>query len=245
MNQTYAGKYPGRTDVEKANYAANVAAIIYANAGAPAQYGLLTAQASAFAAASTTFTNALAPCTGPTRSPALVEVKDQAKRALKLLLRPLVAAIKGSCALSVGVTPTLAQLQALGLPCPSGLSPSIAQNLLKRRKISAPNAGPVLSVNHWKNQVCWLNILRQPNNTSMANDKAKPKGVIGAKIMVRYSDNEPWQAYDAIATKTPWPMKFNASAIGRPVQIKAVDVTRRGEQSPDSNVVHSVVTASY
>jgi hypothetical protein len=210
-------------------------------AGVSTAMGLTTAQITSLTASATAYATALAPCLTMQRSPSAVAAKNAAKTSLKVNVREIAGLLKGNCA--ANGAPTLAQLNALGIPAPQGISPAIYRQ--PRGRISAPKVAPHTTIINQTSLCCLLAFTSGRKAASTAMDKKKPHGVKTIALYYKYEDTQSWIPYPQQPTRSPFEMVLPPDAAGRSIQICAAFVTGSGLIGPKGNIVRTQVCLVY
>lgn len=196
---------------------------------APTTYGLVAADATAFAALVTSYTNALNTATNPTtRTKTAVTNKNVAKAQLLASLRILAKRIQANPAVTAGMKTDL------GLP--------IHQTIPS--PIPAPDAAPLVSIVTYGNRAVTLRI----GDSVDTNRRAKPAGVDGAEVYCYVGTTPPASLADwrfaGQAKRQDFTIEFTAADVGKTVYFAARWFNPRGEPGPLSATINGTLAGS-
>lgn len=154
------------------------------------------------------------------------EHKDTARDNIETALRPLVARIQATPAV------TDAQRQALGITVRS----------TTRSAVGAPTTRPVATVDtsqRLRHTISFVDELTPTN-------RAKPDGVSGCEVWVKVGNTPPADPselrYQATDTRTPYVAEFDGADAGKTAYYMLRWVSTRGETGPWSQTVSGTIT---
>lgn len=212
-------------DADLLAWATNYSALITIS---PTTYGLVAGDATATAAALTTYSTALTAATNPaTRTSVTVATKDTARANLVALCRSQVDKIQATTT----VTPT--QKTNLG----------ITVRITTRTPVPPPASRPILSVVRSNGPVLDMRI----NDELTPDSLALPTGVVLCQVFMRQgaTGGSDLANYDLLATTGRCVNQFDVSSVpsGTTMHFLARWLNRRGQPGPLSEVATQIRTA--
>jgi hypothetical protein len=219
-----AVSYIPTKDADLDNWAANFSTRITA---APGTFGLIAADATAIAAAYTSWhTLYLAAIAPATRTPVSVADKDTAKIGLLAIYRPYAVAIS----LNAGVL-TSDKIEVGVNPRTNSPTP-----------VAAPTSAPVVSL---IGATYLQHLLRYRDEGAPSTSRAKPVNVLQIQIFAAVSttvvSDPATLPLKAVATKVPVVVAWDSSDVGKVAYYASRWVTRTGLVGPWSTISNIVV----
>lgn len=213
------------TDADLDSFAQNFNTLITA---APATYGLVAGDATAFDPIADAYTSALATATNPpTRTSVTIAAKDTARFNVKASLRELAAKVQASPTVTDGAKTALGLTVRDLLPTP----------------IPAPATFPLLSI--VKATPLAMDLRFADSETP--DSRSKPADVTGMELFVEASTTpitDPEQIdYEAVVTRNPVPVTFAAGDVGKTAYIAGRWINAKGDRGPWSSIVSMTVAA--
>lgn len=195
---------------------------------APADYGLIAGQATAFNVLRTAYTAALLAATNPaTRTSVTVAAKDAARNAMVANARQLAMIARQYPA----ITDEL--LATAGLTVPDTV-PS---------PIPAPTSQPVLS----QFASSPLQLVLRTKDSILTNPRARPQGVTGLMLWMKVGTPAPASVADCqfvgLFGRTPLTVDFDPADGGKPATFIAKWTNAKGQVGPESAMVAITIPA--